>query len=391
MRLLAQMLPLLQGLVFLTVLRAPVAEGFEPGYLRPLEKGPFGNGYDLEAQDGDTELSFGYLKRDSWEKTDEMLLRTKAEIVSVHAGTHFRPVDSFLFTLEVSSYASTLGAKAHASQNIENDRSSQRLLLRAGPLYQQGGIILGSRIKVHSISEEDRRFVRDFSDVRFERKAAAWPTMEGTLGLYTQAFSLMATLTPTTGGRTNAKKTYAGTAAYDYQATFREPGSLKLDYLRKLTNQLRLTFSYAFIASGAASEDIAEYSMAQTAGSSSTFGIARTGERKDKDHSEFSLGASYLPANQIKFSIAMHYVEPYYSKDEFASVIDDNLGGLAFYVGIHQDLGPLATFLNMGYRIPSSIDYDYTDQYDHNWMNAGDSVKVEQSVWDALFGFAVTL
>ena len=367
------------------------AAGFEFGHLRPVQVGPVGHGYDLEMADGETEFSWGQERKSGWERSGNSMVKGVTDRRSIRFGNGMRIGPDFLFTFSLTSENTRFSNESSGLKEVSMNHNGHRLELAAGPVWYGRGLILGSKVRIHMHSGETRDFTRDSQEVAFELDGATWPTIEGSAGISGEDFILLATISAYNGARASATKTYDRSIRYDYQTTYRTPGSFHLDFKKRLGERIQIGWTWAWIASGQASEDVAEYSLDHTTGTYGSYGMERSGVRRHKDHSEFTFGGSYAPAPDMLFLGSLHYVEPFYAEDEYASILYENLGGTSLYIGILQKLGAAGIYGSLGYRIPNDHSYTYTDTWDHNWMDRRDEVEVEQTYWDILIGGSITI
>lgn len=382
-----------------------LAQAAEFGILRPLQHGPIGDSpqfIDLKGLEAEALLQTNQV----WGKYQinddaDRQVRAFGYKAQTAAGAGWAPAKNLLLTAYIhATLASDLDERqTRGEQDSVFDSGLYRHEFAVFGVYKAQPVILGASVGLLVVGGENRLFkYTDGASVTQsyqEASRAGLPMMrlfggvttkpfDGTLGVrfFSKGDSVV-----TAYDKENGKKTA------EYDIIRRNPGEVYVDGRFKLDDGF-VAGSFAYVLQGQASEQVNEWSVRYTQDGTAKFRLTGD-ERRNTDQFRVAVGGRYEPTKTLGLLGGLSYLSSYYAKPEYASVEQENLGGMRLDLGGELEFKPFKSYLQMGYLLDSSISASNkgdgrsatrlgeTQRFP---LSDGDRVKTSQGRWDIALG-----
>ena len=387
------------------LLSPSLAQAAEFGILRPLQHGPIGDSpqfTDIKDLEVETMLQTNQVwgKYQINEDPDKQV-RAFGYKVHAAAGGGWAPSKDLLLTAYVNAtIASDFDERqTRGEKDATFDSGLYRHEFAVFGLYKANPVVFGGSVGLLVMGGEDRLFKyseNGSSTQNFQETSRAGLPMlrlfggittkpfDGTLGV---RFFSMGDSVVTSYDKEDGKKTG------EYDIVRRNPGEVYLDGRIKLPDGF-IAGSFAYVLQGQASEQINEFSTKYN--QVGTVKTRLTGDdRRNDDQYRIAVGGRYEPIKSLGLLGGLSYLSSYYAKPEYASVEQENLGGMRLDMGGEFSFKPFNGYIQMGYLIDSKVSSTNKSD-DRNVsrigetqrfpLDQGDRVKTSQGRWDITLG-----
>lgn len=350
-----------------------------PAKMGLFQRGPLGYGQAfLDRSALDSEGSISMLQKSGREDSPFTDLTGETQTVDISAGGYIKMNETFylLFGAEAQDTE-----KSYTTQNKNYEFSSHALSynVETGAHFDKGAVRYGSKIAVRMFGEENRK-IRDAlleEELRFPE--AQVPYLKFWYALIGKNSKLGLTLNTHNKEKVRPKSSSTTTAGNRYYSRS-IPGELWVDLSMRHTDNMVLAFGLHLKKLGQSSESVQDTSNI-------VIGDDRY-RQLTKDQYELLVGNEYTVTPFMKIYSSLVYAFEAFDKKQYASIIQDNIGGTQFHSNLSLTGENQELLFGLSYYLAKQVDSNVgLSSAAKPWAGNGNQVKVSQAGWAFLFSW----
>jgi hypothetical protein len=356
------------------LLSASATFAAERADLRPLQFGPAGEGRAFAAI-LNTEAELGYKHSSSQGNARSGATSLSSAIQEQRlegaAGYIINPSVKFISFAHVALHDASVSSTRGIDYSYEKAFNTYEI--GAGPSLRFNGFAFGGTVSVLHLGEETRLYELEGEEASQRLDSATMPFMTVYGGIYSDLLTAIIGFKTYNQAKVNNSVETASDETVDSEGVRSRPGEVWFDVLLHASTNVDIGATVTIETKRQGAITIRE----EHAGLS---GDADNGDPRNTNEFSTGLGGAYRANERLTLLSSLQFYSPSYEKLEYASLLEDNMGGYKITVGSTLDIGMPINFM-AGYLIPTAAAYDVDDVSATPWAEADARVTLTQPQW----------